>query len=221
MYYVLGDSIAKGVVLNEVRDRYVLLKDSCFSLAEKALGLKFKNLSVFGATIDRGLEVFNKRKDEFEPGSTIFLEFGGNDCNHLWNEIANNPDGEFFPMTPKDKFKEYYRQLIDKCLELKLKPVIINLPPLSYQNFFNYVAKTAGGEAIMKWLGDTKEIFYWQEGYDKIVEELAEEYSLPMVNFRQALLSCGDYDSLMCSDGMHPNEKGHQKLAEALISFFS
>ena len=57
---IWGDSVLKGVVLEEGRDRYSLLKDSSIELTKKELGLTIKNNSKFGLTVTKAMRLIDK-----------------------------------------------------------------------------------------------------------------------------------------------------------------
>ncbi len=54
---VFGDSVAKGVVFDEARQKYIHLKDNFISLTQKKLNIPFANYSVFGATVSKGEQI--------------------------------------------------------------------------------------------------------------------------------------------------------------------
>lgn len=46
----------------------------------------------------------------------VLIEYGGNDCDFMWNEIAENPSLEH---QPKNDFKAFEKQLKDTVEYLK------------------------------------------------------------------------------------------------------
>ena len=53
---VWGDSIAKGVVFDEQRGRYVICRDNCLARMARELGCDVENFAVMGNTSQQGLE---------------------------------------------------------------------------------------------------------------------------------------------------------------------
>ncbi len=176
---------------------------------------------MFGATVKMGIKIFSRIKNELMSGSTIFLKFGGNDCNYLWDDISNNPEGEFQPNVPLDDFKREYRKLIEMCLEQGLKPVIVSLPPLNSEAFFDYITKDLSKENILKWMHHVEAIYHWQRNYRQVGIDLADEFNLPVLDVTEVFLAEENYRDYICTDGMHPNEKGHKLMAKKVKTFLN
>lgn len=214
--YVLGDSITKGVYLNS-QGRYAINKEAMMERVFNTLGLEFINHSVFGATVDKGCELFQRRKKRYTPDSFIFVLFGGNDCNFHWDEIADNPEAQHEPMLSLDFFAEKYQELLQGMIEHGLKPVPISLPPLDHLAFFSFLSQNFNGPAILSRLGESKNIYLWQESYDKKVREIAQKFSLPLLDLRQILLEEENFEDYICPDGMHINPQGQNLLSKKLL----
>ena len=58
---VLGDSISKGIVFDDLKERYAVLNDNFISLLQREFGTKIKNFASFGATFTIGLRIFEER----------------------------------------------------------------------------------------------------------------------------------------------------------------
>lgn len=216
MIYTLGDSIIKGVYLNS-SGKYQLPKKAMLDISLERLGFDSKNLGVFGATAKKGLSLIERQSKNLIPSSPVFVLFGGNDCNHHWDQIAKDPSLKHRPLISLEAFATSYQELIKRLRELGLKPITISLPPLDHRAFFNYLSSFYDGEAILSWLGSTKNIFLWQESYDKKVREISSKMGLPLLDLRRVLLETEDYQELICNDGMHLNLMGQESLAEKLI----
>lgn len=214
--YALGDSITKGVYLNE-EGRYVVNHEAMMESLFKKLGLDFINGSAFGATVEKGYELFLRKEKFYVEDSFIFVLFGGNDCNHHWDEVALSPDKPHRPLLTLETFAEKYQFLLGKLIERGLKPVPITLPPLDDQAFFNYLAQHLSGTDLLKFLGETINIYKWQESYDQKVREIARLLSLPLLDLREALLSEENYREYICPDGMHLNPRGQSRMSEKLL----
>ncbi|NLD10511.1 MAG: SGNH/GDSL hydrolase family protein, partial [Clostridiales bacterium] len=145
------------------------------------------------------------------------LEFGGNDCDLLWNEIAEDPSGTHLPLVPLDKFRQLYLSMIARVRAAGSTPVMMSLPPLVADKFFSWVSKGLDKDNILEFLkGDKEYIYRWHEGYNDMVNEIAREQNVPVIDIRSAVLQQPDYESLVCLDGMHPNGKGHKVIADYL-----
>ena len=84
----LGDSLTRGVVLNEEKRRYSILDSSFIDIIGETLGFCITNYGKFGCTIDFGQQVIDRHSDEISASDYTLLEFGGNDCDFNWGQIA-------------------------------------------------------------------------------------------------------------------------------------
>ena len=60
----LGDSLTRGVVLNEEKRRYSILDNSFIDIIGDTLGLSITNYGKFGCTIDFGQQVIERHADD-------------------------------------------------------------------------------------------------------------------------------------------------------------
>lgn len=105
----------------------------------------------------------------------MVMDFGGNDCDFHWKEIAEDPTGDHQPNVPLPEFVELYREMIRRVRSHGIRPILTNLPPLDSERFFNWWCGDLDKEAVMRWLGDVGNIYVWQERYSRAVERLARE----------------------------------------------
>ena len=219
---IFGDSILKGVMLDKKNEHYYLPKKSAAKLIEELLSIQIQNNSRFGCTIDRG---FKQLKRAFDGGlfcDIVLLGYGGNDCDHNWAEVAQNPEKEHFPNTPLDVFERTYREMITALNERGIKPLLMTLPPIDSEKFFAWV--TRGGlnkENILKWMGDIQMIYRWQELYSNTVVKIARDTNSMLVDVRSKFLSRRNFNELVCADGIHPTAEGHLLIKEAFLEFAS
>ncbi|HHT44720.1 MAG TPA: SGNH/GDSL hydrolase family protein [Fastidiosipila sp.] len=217
---VLGDSVMKGVVFDSLKKRYQLLKDSVTSRFMRATKLDVTNCAVFGATINKGEQQFLRRKDTLDEYTYALLEFGGNDCDFDWQAIAQNPEGHHLPNTTIDEFIARYEALIDDLRARHITPALMSLPPLDADRFFATISQGLDADAILRWLGGYKDTIYrWHESYNMAVMKMSREKNVPVIDVRSRFLVRRDYRDLLCDDGMHPNEKGHQLILKIILDF--
>lgn len=218
-FCVFGDSIAKGVVFDAVKKKYVVAKNCCVNLFQSATGFLVKNYSRFGSTVLKGKELLLKYLPELPSYNCVVLEFGGNDCDFRWNEIAAHPDAKHRPNVDLSVFEQEYGDLIDKIKEQGAQPVLLNLPPLHVQRFFETISKDLDADAILYWLsGDPSFTYRWQEMYSLAVCRLAMEKQVPLIDIRRAFLEKIHYEAYLCEDGMHPTEQGQQLISDTLYA---
>ena len=110
---VLGDSILRGVVLDEASGRYVHLKESCVAGAQQQLGLSIDNFSRFGMTSEKGLQVARQRLPEQGGYDACLICFGGNDVDHCWKQVAEDPQGENPPHVACGRYIENMGQMVE------------------------------------------------------------------------------------------------------------
>lgn len=213
---IFGDSVAKGVVYDETRDKYIFLKDSFINLFSNARHIPVKNLARFGCTTIRGQQLLEKHKEQLCQYDYTIMEFGGNDCNFNWEEISLHPEQEHRPAVPSSEFKNTYANMLAKVKEYGSKPILLSLPPLNQQRFFDWICRGLNRENIMKWLGDVNYIYRWQEAYNLILFQLASEHQVPLIDIRKIFLENRHYGDLLCADGMHPSKQGHALIHSTL-----
>ncbi|MFB0920475.1 MAG: SGNH/GDSL hydrolase family protein [Oscillospiraceae bacterium] len=215
---LFGDSISKGVVIDEIRNRYTMTKD-CFAnlLSAGDAALDMTNYSMLGCTIMKGKSMIERHIKDVQNSEIIALEYGGNDSDHLWEEVAQDPLGEHLPKTPIAEFERIYRAIIDELNMMGKKIVMLNLPPIDEHKYFNWISRGLDKEKILQWLGGSDEFIYkWHEAYNVQVCNIASEYNVPLLDIRSAFLGRRDYSDFLCNDGIHPNEKGHELIAEVI-----
>jgi lysophospholipase L1-like esterase len=216
-FCVFGDSIAKGVVYDNIRQKYVLAKACCANLFSRATGFVVKNYAKFGSTITRGREIFNKHIHELRDYSCVVLEFGGNDCDFYWDQVSEDPGAAHLPHVPLAQFEREYGDLIDDTQAHGGVPVLLTIPPIYSPNFFNWISRGLSADNILRWLGgDAWFTYRWHETYNSAVCRLAVKKRVPLVDIRQAFLCKVDYADYLCEDGMHPNDRGHALINEIL-----
>ena len=75
---------------------------------------------------------------------------------------------------------------------------------------------TENSRNILRWLGDVEHIYRWHEMYNLAVCRVAMEERVPLLDISSRFLAADSYQELLCEDGIHPNEKGHQVILESL-----
>ena len=105
-----GDSVMKGIITGKNiedlgRNRYVISDAGFASLCAKRMGVSIENYGRFGNTVTGGVRDVSRHVKQIEDSSYAFLEFGGNDCNHDWNAVAERPDDDHAPQTTLEMFR--------------------------------------------------------------------------------------------------------------------
>ncbi|MGM9742457.1 MAG: SGNH/GDSL hydrolase family protein [Candidatus Cryptobacteroides sp.] len=224
-----GDSVMKGIVTERENSqetgqmRYVISDNSFTSICERRLGSRICNFGRFGNTVRRGLRDVRRHFIQVEEAQFALLEFGGNDSNHDWNAISENPEGNFSPDTAPAEFISGYKELIQTVREGKCSPVILTLPPVDPVKFFRNISRDFTPEQVqnvLEWLGGTvNPISNWHEMYNLELYRLASTCNVPVIDITTCFLARRNYSDYLCEDGMHPNEEGHRLISDAILSF--
>ncbi len=215
---VLGDSVAKGVIYDEIKNRYRFIKDSFVDLFSQNNKLEVTNMAKFGSTVLNGEKTLEKNIEDIKKCKYVVLEFGGNDCNYNWKEVSESPEVEHFPAVPPNEFKREYKRMIEKVKGEGCMPILLSLPPIDAKRFFDWVSRDLSKENILKFIGGKKEYIYrWHEMYNSIIFDMAQEENVRVLDIRKVFLKYPNYEDFLCADGMHPNEKGHRLISEALL----
>ena len=222
--FALGDSVMKGIITdNHQQDagvfKYRISDDSFICRCERQLGRPIENLARFGNTIINGLKLLDRYIGKIAVDDWVILEFGGNDCNFNWKEIAANPEHKHQPMVTLDLFGENYRIMIDRIKSTGAKPILLTLPILESQLFFNFIIRGLNKENIIKWLGeDVNYINNWHEQYNLEIFKIGLEEDINVIDISSIFLKQKDLKNYYCADGMHPNEHGHKLIADAIMN---
>lgn len=219
-YIISGDSISKGVIYDEARRRYVVLKDNYVSLLQNKLKGAVNNTARFGNTLVKGIG--NLKQDILkEKPHIVLIEYGGNDCDFNWDEIADNPDAEHSPKTDFVLFEKMLTETIHDLRRQQIIPVLMSLPPLNADNYFKWVSHNnpIAEQNILKWLGSVTKIYWWQERYNSIILKVSEITKTKYIDVRGAFLEHPDFTKFICVDGIHPNKDGHRIICDKVVEF--
>ena len=208
---LFGDSIAQGIVLGE-DEKYRISRTGCIRLLRRR-GLPIRNYGVHGFTILQGMDSFRQISDV--SGTCCVIEFGGNDCDLDWDAVSQDPTAFHDGRVPLKEFEQALRLFVTEAREKGSRPVLVTPLALMSERYFRWVCRGRNREHILKYLRDDPEsISRWQERYATVIRETAWEMDCALEDIRFWMLNQENYPELICQDGIHPNEEGHEKLAE-------
>jgi len=216
---IWGDSVLKGVVFDEAKGAYRILAAGCAESVARVLNLSILNKSRFGCTIDKGMRQLERALADGLDCDLVLLEYGGNDCDFEWAAVATDPSLPHEPHTPLPQFKETYRQMIAMLRQNRIEPLVMSLPPIDAERYFEFiVSRGPDRNRIMAFLGDVQLIYRHQEAYSLAVTTLAATEGCRYAPVREAFLAARDCPGLICADGIHPNERGHELMQTVFTS---
>ena len=106
---LLGDSILKGIQVDLGDRRYRTHNEINVEALESEFQLSIHNDAHFGATVRKGSRLLDRMLARKLPCDMMVMDFGGNDCDFRWKEIAEDPTGDHQPNVPLPEFVELYR----------------------------------------------------------------------------------------------------------------
>lgn len=216
-FAAFGDSVLKGVIYED--EHYHVSESSFQKICEDSFGIVVENKARFGSTITKGEQVFEKCLDKIREcsGKYVILEFGGNDCDFNWKEIAEEPDREHLPFNTIEHFVSTYTNIINEVKEMGKLPVLLSLPPIDSARYFAHISKGLCAENILKWMRNDRQFMTnWHERYNIEIFKMAIACEVPVIDITSIFLEEKDYSRFLCEDGIHPNEEGHKLIAQAI-----
>jgi len=220
---VLGDSILKGVVFDEITGKYKFLKESAVNLFCSTNKIEVSNYSKFGCTALRALKNLDGLFKNDGKNQGVLVELGGNDSDFDWDKVCAAPKAEHVANVPYEEFKRIIAQIIEKILGSGRRPFVMNLPPIDSDLYFNHISRNdpSRAAALLSFLGDKNCIYRHQELYSRAIESVARQYKLYIVNVRDAFLAVNKYTDYLCGDGIHPNARGQSVIKQVFDSTYN
>ena len=216
---LFDDSILKGVVLDD-NNRYCFSKALDWERVENAFGVSIINKSRFGCEITKGQRIVN---DFLLAGGGVdaaVLEYGGNDSDFAWGDVAASPFAVHLSRTGLVDFQQKLRTVVWQLQSKGIRVIMMSLPPLDAERYLDWISRgdEQRKDSIMSFLGDVSRIYRYQEIYSNAVTKIALENGCEFVDVRQEFLQSDSFRDLMCADGIHPNEKGQKVIIDAFLA---
>lgn len=217
----LGDSIIKGVLFTKEENghgHYSLSDHNIVDHVADNLHCEVVNLGKMGCTIEVGERILDRHIDTLDGTKYILMCYGGNDSDYDWKAIADDPESAHTPKTPVHIFEKTYLRVINKVRDMGYTPLIMSLPPIDaqrYFDFFTYTFTDAQKSNVMKWLkGNISTIGAGHELYNDAVKRVANTTDCVLIDCTTTL---GDGKYYLCEDGIHPNLTGQSKIANIIL----
>ena len=211
----LGDSITKGVIFDG--ENYKILPNGFVNRCAEDMHVDVDNYGRMGCTITRGAQIAEQHAEAIASSDVTLVEFGGNDSDFCWTDIAAAPKENHYPMTELPTFRQMYRDLIARIRQLGSQPVLLTLPLIDYRRFYNFVTRNMGEHDrsnVLSWLGGQEErIRNYHDMYSLAVYQIGYQERVPVLDITSPFLHNRDYLPYLCVDGIHPSEQGHNLIA--------
>lgn len=204
---ILGDSITEGYGVSCPEHSYI-------NLIASRCGAICRNYGISGSRIaiqktpsanPRFDLYFASRVDEMDTDADVVIVFGGtNDFGH-----GDAPLGSAEDRTP-ETFRGGLHTLYTKLIERYPDKLIVVVTPLHRWNENN-----PHGDDKPNPVGTLQD-------YVQIIRQVAEFYSLPVLDLfaSYGIQPCLTvHREMFVPDGLHPNDKGHEILANKFIKF--
>lgn len=216
---IFGDSLARGVVWDEARSRYVLSPRAAVKRVAEETGMTILNRARMGMTAEGGLACMQADLDAGMTADTVLIEFGGNDSDFDWRAISADPHADHQPKTRIDTYEKDIRRMIEMANGHGMSVVLCTLPPIISENYFDFFSRDGlNTDNILTWLGDKNKIYRFHERYSLVLGRLAKEYGCRLLDLRSAFLEKWDARPYYCRDGIHPNDMGQELIADAVLA---
>ena len=208
--FIYGDSLLKATVPDEdMHYRFHLPEVMAQYPTDR---LEVVNRAKMGATVTKGLSLVEHDVQRGMDARWALVAYGGNDSDFDWEAIAAAPEQEHLPHTVLPEFIEKLRCAVQELASAGVQPVLMTLPPIDGQRYFQFISRRADGGSILRWLGDVGRIYRHQELYSDAVAALAMTEGLPLIDVRRQFLPMRDLSRYIAADGIHLTMTGYRCL---------
>ncbi len=218
--YAFGDSILKGVEMTGGKLRMV--PNRFTDLIGADLSIEVRNTGRLAGTVDGWEKRMELYRDIVASEQAVHVAFayGSDDCDFRWDIISEDPEAEGVAVTTPDAFVENYRRMVRRNLEEGFRVYLMSIPPVDLQRYVASVMVNRNRENIFRWLRENYVmLLHRRELFNNMIFRVSKEENVPMVDVTTAFLEKGDFRGYLSEDGSHPNEKGHELIAEAIIRY--
>ena len=215
--YIYGDSLLKATVPDEEMHYHFHLPEVMAQYPSDRL--EVVNRAKMGATVTKGLSLVAHDAARGIDARWALVAYGGNDSDFDWEAIAAAPEQEHLPHTVLPEFIEKLRCAVQELASAGVQPVLMTLPPIDGQRYFQFISRRADGGSILRWLGDVGRIYRHQELYSDAVAALAMTEGLPLIDVRRQFLPMRDLSRYIAADGIHLTMTGYRCLFDTLAGW--
>ena len=160
-FCVLGDSVILGIVYDEEKGRYSILRDGPIAEIVRLPGVHVTNMSRMGQTSVQAEEKFRSAVEAGYRADVVVIELGGNDCNFDWRRVSEDPSSDHGPTVPLGEFRSSLKSIIGIARGAGIIPIISTLPPLAPGKFFDWITREGLSRANIELMGEISRIYRW------------------------------------------------------------
>lgn len=214
-----GDSILKGV--SYMNGKYSVDPGRFTALLEQRRNLRIVNRAQMGSTVSRLEKAMSRAKNELSDPKldTVFLSYGGNDCDFDWQSVSEAPAETHVCHTPYDAFLREYTSGINTLKALGKRVFLLSLPPIDAEKYFRFITRGRNAENVLRWLqGDVSRLSRWHEMYNLAVFKIGKAVDAAVLDITSCFLAKPNLADLLCADGIHPNTEGHRLIADSIAA---
>lgn len=222
-----GDSLTRGVTFKN--DRFKILKTNYPTTLQELLDNNDQVLSGNEAhVLNKG--VFNDNSNSLlsrlekdvlaEEPAFVIIGIGGNDCNFLWEEVADHPDDTHQAIVPLDRYRKNIESILTNVKQHGITPIVLTLPPLDPVRYYENIIQRFSSR-VSNWICKAGGIDHWHGQYNRSVSEVAAELDVLKIDVRSALKQAGDLVNLISADGIHLTAEGYKVLGTEIYQNIS
>ncbi|MFA6866004.1 MAG: SGNH/GDSL hydrolase family protein [Clostridia bacterium] len=217
---LLGDSLLRGVILDDDK-KYSFTKFVDWEEIQNELNVNLTNISKMGCCSDKGIKIFQNYLNKNEDVDTVIIEYGGNDCDKKWSKISENCEIIHNAKVNPEDFVNNVGEIIELAISKNIRPILMTLPPICALSYVKWVSYGLNYNNILKYLhNDPQTVYREQEKYSLLLGEIAQKYDVEIVKIREKFLESLNINSLLCLDGIHPNQYGQKIIVDAFVKHF-
>jgi acyl-CoA thioesterase-1 len=226
---VFGDSILQGITLDDETKKFIKLGERCcVDIIASKIDIPVENYSHFGYTTEKSRRLLKRRmmlddkKGVDNSGALAIIALGGNDIDYYWDEIAREPKKEHLCKVQEDKLRANLLAMVKELKSRGIEPSFMTMTPLDPDRYYKWLSRDmdeTGRKNVMDFLGGmTDYIYKSHEYYNGLVWETANRTNSRVADVRGKFLWDRQFRDYYCSDGVHPNAKGHELMAPVLMT---
>lgn len=220
--YIFGDSLLRGVMPDE-NGMYHSTECIDFDGLAKKHDIVIKNYAMPTFTSKQGRDWMNKTLAAVEKPDLAIVEYGGNDCDFRWRELAETDELVVNPhRVSLEEFAVTYGSILDDLEAMDIRTVVTLCPQLPPHVYLKHLSDSGVPEKVIhRYAASDEEFAAEYTAYKKVILKLANERQKSVLNIEKNFANLDNMVEYYSVDGMHPNEKGYHLIHNSFDEFFS